>query len=346
MCDRLAASSSIGFIIGPSVGGFLYKHVDERAPALVATCLFIVTFLLAAAFIPTELISGTTETAVHKNEQQDPTNGHEHEHENENEYKHGHKYTHDGSTEEKSKKMTRWAKYTSFTTNLRSCFSSKALGSLIIYLLLHHWVTRATSYANLASYYEELFGIEPHQRGYLVSYQKLFSFAFQSFFVQSSILAAGGEYNAARVAAAALVLSNLLQYRTPLIVSIGLACPMTSVSTSFLNTSLTSLITQAAPKHSLASVLAALDVLKNAVSVTVPFYRTFLFRLLGSIEEGNERATMVGDPSPLLWVGSSVLHWIFVVLVLTMLLPRGCTDRAEAVRSRKGDENDGPKKEL
>jgi len=326
---RLQASSSIGFILGTSVGGYLYKHVDPIAPAFVATCVFVINFLLAAIFIPVESI---TETTV-PNKHQDSNNGRDHR------YKNG------VSNNTKSKKTSRWAKFSSFTTNLQSCFSSKALGSLITCLLVFHWVTRTTSYTNLPNYYEELFGIETHQRGYLTSYQNSFSFIFQALFVQYSLHALKGEYNAACTAAAALALANLLQFIAPLFLSIGL--PMTSISVAILNVSLMSLITQVAPKHSLASVLAALDVLKNMASVTVPFYRTFLFRLLGRSVSGDGRdehgSTMVGDVSPLLWVKSSVLHWLLVTVLLTYILPRFYNRIPD--ESQQDDEGDDPKKE-
>lgn len=309
----------------------MYKHGGEKAPACLATCVFVINFLLAAIFIPVGSITETTVTNKH----QDLNNGCDHRDKN------------GVSNNAKNKKTSRWANYASFTTNLQSCFSSKALGSLITCLLVYHWVMGSTSYANLPHYYEELFGIETHQRGYLTSYENSLSFIFQAFFVQASLQALGGEYNAACTAAAAMALANGMQIQAPLFLSIGL--PMTSISVAILNVSLMSLITQVAPKHSLASVLAALDVLKNMASVTVPFYRTFLFRMLGRSISGDGQdghgggsTTMVGDISPLLWVKSSVFHWLLVTILLTYILPRFYDRNPD--ESRQDDEGDDPKK--
>ena len=76
--------------------------------------------------------------------------------------------------------------------------------------------------------------------------------------------------------------------------------------------SLQSLLTHVAPAQSILTVLAALDVLQNAVSVSVPFYRAALFRLLAKEPDG--------DPDPIAWIFSSSWHWFLVAVVTASLL--------------------------
>ena len=209
---------------------------------------------------------------------------------------------------------------TSFVTNLQACFSSQALGSVIVSLLLFSWFTRATSYATMASYYEQMYGMEPHHRGYLSSYQSILSFLIQSFLVGPLTTWIGGERRAAFYSTLLLAVATLFELQRSLLVFLMVLCPAISLSIAVLGISLQSLVTQVTPKDSLGSVLAALDVLQNATAVTVPFYRTLLFFLLGP---GGE-AGMVGDPDPMSWVVTSAVHWLIcAVSIGYFLLPSG-----------------------
>jgi len=281
---RLSACSTGAFIIGPSVGAFLYKHVDKRAPAILASILFILNFFLAAMLLPNE--------KSFKKEQKPNT-----------------------SSSSSSKN-----KFASFAQNLKSCFTSKQLSAVVISTLVYHWILRATSYTSMASYYEEMFSIEPHQRGYLASYQSVISFIFQTFFVQSTLHYVGGEYRAACTAACAVAIATVLELGSSLHLFLIVICPIVAVANSTLSLSLRSLLTQIAPKESLGSILAAVDVLQNCASVTVPFYRTLLFRILACTTEEDSNAAMRGDPCPRMWLKLSLLHWIVATIVMSRLL--------------------------
>jgi hypothetical protein len=78
------------------------------------------------------------------------------------------------------------------------------------------------------------------------------------------------------------------------------------------------MVTQVAPAHSIFSVLAALDVLQNAVSVSVPFYRATLFSLMP--KDTGSQVVMQGDPDPVAWILSSSVHWVVAAGVMTYLL--------------------------
>jgi MFS family permease len=255
---RLSASSTAAWIAGPSVGAVLYSQVDHRAPAILACALFIVNTGLAALLLPAKDAAST-----------------------------------DGSEASKSKSKSE----TSFMANLQTCFSSRALGSVVASLLLVSWFTRATSYATMASYYEQMYGMEPHHRGYLSSYQSILSLVIQSFLVGPLMTRCGGERRAACYSALLLSTATLLELQRSLPFYLIVLCPAISLSVAMLGLSLQSLVTHVTPKESLGSVLAALDVLQNATAVTVPFYRTMLFAFLGPGGDGADVA-MVGDPDP------------------------------------------------
>ena len=288
---RLQASTTVAWIVGPSVGALLFKHIDSAAPALAACGLFLVNSILAALLLPKD--DGIELSAV-----------------NTTKTKHS----------EETRKSGKGGKFTSFFANLRSCFSSPKLAAAVTSLLLLGWVQRTTSYANMASFYEEKYGVEPHQRGYISSYQQCLNFLVQSLFIKTLLSAAGGERRAAFFAASCVAGATLIEIFANFSVFACLVCPLVAASLGMLGLSLRSLVTQTAPKESLGSVLAALDVLQNAASVTVPFYRTFLFGVVKKMGEVDANAAMVGDPEPRLWLLSSFIHWAAFASVLGFLL--------------------------
>jgi len=274
---RLNASSTVAWIIGPSFGALLYKYVDVRAPALLAAFLFIANMMLAAILLP-------------KEEQQSNT---------------------------QAKKVNNiWHKFTSFTSNLKACFASSSLGSIFCSILLLGWFQRATSPALMASYFEEMYGIETHQRGYLSSFQKIITLGVQSLLVGPFIQFCGDERKAATFSAIVMAVVTFLEVQGNFYVYLILLCPILALAQAVMSLSLKSLVTHVAPKDSLGSVLAALDVLQNATAVTVPFYRTLLFSFLGA----DQSASMRGDPEPIKWILSSAIHWCVAGTIMGIIL--------------------------
>jgi len=298
---RLSASMTAAWILGPSVGALLYKHVDSSAPALTASGLFLLNSALAAILLPAD----------------------------------DEKEEEDSIAKRKNGPKDGRGKFASFTANLKSCFSSPALASAVISQLLFGWVTRTTSYASMASFYEEKYNIEPHFRGYIKSYQQLLNFAVQSFFVRALLTTLGGERKAACIAAALLALATLCEVNANFTVFVSIVCPAVAVAVAMIGVSLRSLVTQLAPKDSLGSVLAALDVLQNAASVTVPFYRTLLFNLAAHYGSKDEGASMAGDPEPRIWLLWSFLHWSVFAVAMAFLLSPAVTFSRETDTQKK-----------
>ncbi|KAL3790034.1 hypothetical protein HJC23_011390 [Cyclotella cryptica] len=299
---RLGASTTAAWIVGPSIGAILYRHVGEYVPAAAAGGLFLVNSLLAAVLLP----SDDTNSSKTKN---DSSCGND-------------------TANVNKKKLN----LSSFFANLKTCFSSSTLASVVISLLLYGWVARTTSYANMASFYEEKYGIEPYARGYIKSYQQGLNLLVQSFFVRTLLSVFGGERNSACIAAFALSLATLCEVHATFPIFACLVCPIVATSVEMISVSLRSLLTQVTPKESLGSVLAAMDVLQNAASVTVPFYRTVLFRFLVKNISGkeDEDASMMGDPDPRVWLLSSFVHWAgFATLVSWLLFSRKHADKDE-----------------
>eukprot|EP00592_Proboscia_alata_P009046 CAMPEP_0194358996 /NCGR_PEP_ID=MMETSP0174-20130528/6243_1 /TAXON_ID=216777 /ORGANISM="Proboscia alata, Strain PI-D3" /LENGTH=161 /DNA_ID=CAMNT_0039129653 /DNA_START=739 /DNA_END=1221 /DNA_ORIENTATION=- len=161
----------------------------------------------------------------------------------------------------------------------------------------------------MATYYEQMYGIEQYQRGYLASYEGLLSLVAQSFLVRPLLRLTGGEKNAAFFAGLSLSITSLLETQSSLWVFLFILSPIIAVSVSLLALSLTSLVTQVAPKNSIGSVLAAIDVLQSAAAVTVPFYRTFLFTVMAKVSTLQGVSAALGEPNPQIWLLSCGTHW-------------------------------------
>lgn len=285
---RLESSSTAAWIAGPSVGALLYKYVDHKAPALLACGLFVINTVLAAILI----------RDADEDDHDDALNA---------------------TNPTKNSKSVNNKQRQSFWANLKSCFSSKALGSVIAAMLIFSWVDRATSYSSMGGYYEDMYGVEPHHRGYIQSYQRVLGFVVQSSLVGPLLRIMGGERRAVCIAAAIIAIGTVWEMQRSLVIFLVVLSPAFSLSTTMMNVSLRTLLTTVAPKESIFSVFAALDVLQNASAVTVPFYRTTLFQLLGG-GSGNHQASMEGDPDPVAWVFSGGLHWGLAAFLMSGLL--------------------------
>ena len=215
---------------------------------------------------------------------------------------------------------------TTFWENLKSCFTSRSLASIVASLLMFSWMFRATSYSSMGSYYEDMYGVEPHARGYIQSYQRIWAFIVQSTLIQPALERSGGERRAIFLGAILLAGSTFFEAQQNFAIFLCFICPALALSTVMMSVSLRSLLTQSAPGDAIFSVFAAMDVLQNASAVTVPFYRAFLFRLLNSINNQYDtgaaanQATMNGDPDPVAWVLCAGLHWVIASACMFYLL--------------------------
>jgi hypothetical protein len=158
----------------------------------------------------------------------------------------------------------------SFWANLKSCFSSKALGSVIASMLIFSWVNNATSYSSMGSYYEDMYGVEPHHRGYIQSYQQVLAFLVQSALVGPLLKWVGGERKAACLVALLIAITTFCEMQRYFPIFLLPLIPAISLSTTLLKISLRALLTTVVRGDSIFSIFAALDVLQNVTQVTVP----------------------------------------------------------------------------
>lgn len=314
---RLSASSTIAWIIGPSVGGILYKYVHPKAPPLLATALFVVNIFLLLLLLPqnnqsamvdkdpslVSLVSSTTSPTIRR----------------------------DSFDSTKSK-----TPLTNIVSNLSLAFGSKELAAVVLAQLIMTFTTQATSVTQLGSFFEEMYKLGTHHRGYIASYQQLLQFFVQAMLVIPILNSVGGDIRATAYAMCfGLAVTDVLQAIVPFLsFYLVVVCPISSICSSMMKLSLSTLMTQISPQHSIFSVLAGVDILQNMVGVAVPFYRTLLFRLLAR-EDKLRDVLMEGDPDPQVWMISSGFHWLLGAILMTCLLLSSPLLFASSVESKK-----------
>jgi MFS family permease len=302
---RLTASSTVAWVVGPTVGALLYRYVDPRAPALLACLLFVMNFVLATILIDRD--HGHSKGTGDDEDNDDMPSSSSATKERAN----------GGSTAAVAAPPT--SKWRVIVNNLRCCFGSRALGSAVATKLLLTWITKATNYSQLGSFYEDMYNLQPHHRGYISSYQQLLQFVVNVRLITPVLEWAGGERMATLYCVGIMAGAVYLESLRSLSLFLAVLCPVIALSFSISDLSLQTLVTHVAPPAGMFSVLAALDVLQNAVSVSVPFYRTWLFSHLPA---DSSVGAMVGDPDPVAWVRASSLHWLLAAAILSVVLTR------------------------
>lgn len=282
---RLGASVTVAWIVGPSVGAYLYSHVGTYAPIYVSCSLFLLNSLVVLFFLPKE-------------------------------------EDHEEESHDKKKEKSEQSAAKRILSNFQACFRSgnQCLASTVMALLLFQWVFKTTSYKNISTYYETHYGMEPHQRGYMQSYQSALSFIVQSSLVKPILQYMGGEVNAACAAALLMAIACFAELQVTFNQYLVLICPLYAVGIAILGVSLKSNVSKMAPKAALGSVFATIDVLQNVAMVTVPFYRTLLFSWT---QPSDANPDVTGDPDPNQWLMASGLHWAVATAAFFYLLLQG-----------------------
>lgn len=316
---RLSASATVAWIVGPSAGAYLFSHVGTYAPIYVACALFLLNTVVAMVCLPND--GKTKDSSIVKKQISQQRS-----------QKRTTKEQSPSSSSSSPLSSSSKTAMKRILSNFQGCFQSEnsCLTATVLALLLFQFISRATSYRSISTYYEQRYGIESHERGYLQSYQSALTFAVQSSLVKPLLQALGGEVRAACAASLLMSTVTFAELYATFWQYLVVLCPLSGIASALLGVCLKSLVSKAAPKSSLSSVYATIDVLQNVAMVTVPFYRTFLFRL--SAPQSLPQETMIGedslvdalmtkgDPDPRQWAIISGWHWVLATAAFVYLL--------------------------
>lgn len=323
---HLSAASTVAWIVGPSLGAFLYHYIHPRAPPILASILFAVDLFLAAIWLRPPSKAEPADGIIDSDDYDQPASKDQQDH-----------------LQSRDAIVNRTGR-TSVLSNLKSCFTSETLVQVVAVRLLLTWVGKAMSCSQLGNFYETLYKLEPYHRGYLSSYQQLLQFIMQSLWVGKVLQWCDGERSGVVWATAIATFISMLEYFQSWTLFVILLQPLQALCCTMMHIALQSLVTRVTPTHSVFAVLAALDVLQNAVSVSVPFYRAFLFQQIQYLVSeadpsssftsspdrftnnttssigSNTTSSLHGDPDPIAWILCCIVHWFAATIVTAMLL--------------------------
>lgn len=331
---RLRASSTMAWIAGPSVGALLFNYVHPRAPAVLSCVLFVISMALLSILLPPECCAESTPTTKTQSLSIVPRqeNGHTRRH-------------HDKDDPKPAPNVWTRIRQTGqavssalgkILSNMQLVFCTREFAGVAISRVALNFCWKATCFNKLGSFFDDMYQLQaPHFVGFIRSYHSLLEFIVQAWMVRPVLqlvgrMVGGGGVDSSLANTASLLCfgmaaARIIQASLPSIwYYLFLICPLFSLSFAMTRLSLDALTTQVAPQESMFASLAALDMLLSLAQVSVPFYRTILFRFTakdlitidGSIVPGG------GEPNAPAWLITGGFHWLVAAILMTVLLTK------------------------
>ncbi|CAM9537308.1 unnamed protein product, partial [Choristocarpus tenellus] len=171
--SQLTAAATFSFIVGPSLGSFLYQR-NRILPPMLASSLFLLNAVLALLLLPAEAPAVTPEVRTETGEAVGVVQSVEEKPEKDGPGGGG-TITSASSGRGKSKQQL-----SNFTQNFRlSCKTGGACMRILAAKLLYGFLMRSLSSQNLVGYFEGRFQVESYALGYISSYQAILSLIVQ-----------------------------------------------------------------------------------------------------------------------------------------------------------------------
>ena len=255
--DPIARSSELGhisalitaaFIIGPSVGGILYKY-DKKLPALAASLCFVCNIILCIFFLPEKFTThGNTENKNITNELNKSTN----------------------NTKE------------TYYKKLKNILSIPNVGTVMILRLLTLFIETSMSSNNIINYYEERFGMKTYQRGFMTSLASVTSLIVEGLLVAPCLRTVGSESNMMIICTLFMAITSMIEYFVSSISLFLCFCLIPSVAMSSLFAAASKgLFTTVIPKEHIGKALGVFGTLTSGVGLLAPIYGSQIFTTFG-----------------------------------------------------------------
>eukprot|EP01031_Cornospumella_fuschlensis_P024762 gene24762-29923_t len=249
---QVAAISSFSFVIGPSVGGMLYKW-NTVLPALCAFTLFALNCLLCHLFIPGDSKSVTDSKQ---------------------------------SKRERIKQVFNvdWrAALLSLPGVVYTQLTSQG-GVIFLFRQLISFVQASMSARHLLNYYEDRFGVETYQLGFLTSGTTVVSLISQSFLVGFALKLCKHEVLAIAVCFLVLGLANVIEtLSSDWIVFLVCSLLPATVFSSVLDTASKAMLINSIPAASLGTMLSSANMITSVVWMLAPLYGSYSLTALGDV---------------------------------------------------------------
>ena len=171
---HISASATLSFLIGPSLGGIMYK-MDKRLPIASAIVCFLLNVLISVLFLPRDMNSRVRSTLIEKKEK------------NEDEKM---KIEYEDS---KKKKKNAHEKGVSSWEHLTQLARSPAVQNILLVRALLYFIEVGLSSRYIVNYHQRKFNIETASMGFLSSLSSGISLITQFFLIGPLLRVLGGD---------------------------------------------------------------------------------------------------------------------------------------------------------
>ncbi|RYH22657.1 MFS transporter [archaeon] len=248
---QLAAISSFSFVIGPSIGGILYKY-NSMLPASLAFAMFGLNFVLCYLVIPSD-----SESAVDSKQ-----------------------------TKQDSIRAPFSFKLVSLQSLPQYAYTLLTSPGGIIFLFrqLISFTQASMSSSHLLNYYEERFGVETYDLGFLTSATTMMSLVSQSCLVGFALKLCKHEVIVIAVCFVVIGLANVIESINDdrYVIFVCSLLPSTLVS-SVLDTASKAMLINSIPASNLGTMLSSANMVTSIVWVFAPLYGSYTLTALGDI---------------------------------------------------------------
>lgn len=309
--SQISALTTASFIVGPSIGGLLYK-IDTRLPSILSALLFLLNSFVCVYIIPDhELLrsrsnsqksvapirlrpGGPSQLALSESVlkdqvpvSSDKTKPGEDNNENST------SKVNSTSTNQQSKEneevsaestqSTKPSKPSSLTfndvvTEIKSICSNSALLKTLVLRLLLAFIQASTSSRNLLNYYQNRFKIETYQLGFLSSFYTSVTLFAEVFMVAPILRYIGDSTRTLQICLALIIITNIIESHTPNIYAflVVVAAPAALAGT-LVSSSARTLFLNSVPSEHLGKILSIFNAMMSGIFIISPIYGSRVF---------------------------------------------------------------------
>lgn len=308
LLSHLNAATSLAFIIGPSIGGLLYK-LGPQYPALVSSLLFILNTIICIFTIPLDSIQSSSSSPSSSSLETTITT------------------TNEKQITKNSKEIIK-SKINSLVQYLYELSTFLLKHNLFIPLLcpiLLLFLDKISSPASLPSYYELRYQVEVSSLGYIYSITSMINFICHSFMMKPTLYLTSNSLTfTILIVLSFTLIANFLEsfYCSNITDYVIFYLPFSIYSTSIHHPLSKTLLMNSISSQYTGSLLGIMNILENIVNVLSPVYSSIIYKHIGYEKRGFITMT----------------HYFFAIIFLGILFHKYPQEN-QKINKQKNDKN-------
>lgn len=248
---QISAIARVSFIIGPGLGSFLFK-IDPFIPCLAAGAIFGINIAIAGIFMPAVLSNLNGDISQRDEKNSDV-----------------------GGSNEASNAAGPWSAIKRFGNSLSSLIQLPNVGIILIFRMTISFVENSMSSRHILNYFEDRFGIETFQLGYVQSFTMAVSI-LSELYLLPKLLQFFKDKNSFHVVSFLLVglgATNFLEYISPsYYVYVGISLLPATVLSSLLSFKMQQIFLHRIPVNETGKALGVIGVTSSVIGILSPIY--------------------------------------------------------------------------